>query len=93
MTKLNLPISVPADVIANNFPVIARIAFAWVVAISRNFLIATERAWEDVTMKVFFRAHMRKSNDVAAFDLFSSLAGFSCFSFDHPMRVHLKKMY
>lgn len=80
----------PADVVADNFPVVACIALARIIAVGGYFLIAAERAREDVRVEVFVGGHVRESDYVSAFDLLSPLANFSCLSFDHPVRVDLE---
>lgn len=81
----------PADVVADNFPVVAGVTLARVIAVRGYFLVAAERAREDVRVEVFVGGHVRESDYVSAFDLLSPLANFSRLSFDHPVRVDLEK--
>lgn len=89
VSKLNFWVAMPAVFTADNFPMISGVAFAWVVTVGRNFLVSTERAWENVRVEVLLRGQVLKANGVSTFDFGSTSAHLSCWPFDSPVTVHV----
>lgn len=89
VSELNFGVSMPAVAVADDFPVVSSVTFAWLIAIGWNFLIIAQRTLEGVWVEVFACGHVLKSDDFSALDLLSASANFSSRAFDYPMRVHI----
>lgn len=89
VTKLNVWISMPTVAVAQHFPVVASVTFAWLITVCRDFLIVWERTREDVRVEVFTCGHVLESNDISALNLLSTTASLSSWAFDRPVWVDI----
>lgn len=89
VSELHFEISVPTVAVADNFPMISRVAFSFFVSVGRYFLVVTQRAGEVVGMEVLLSSHVVQPDDFSALYLFTTIADFSSRPLDHPVGVHI----